>query len=276
MKSKANNLQFKPTIVTNQAQLSKQFPYLLSQLVGHKPPSCHKICCTLLCQSPFRQHLGQNSATKHLTLSAAVTTFSVTLRTKKWDHDYLSHDGQANQTKLRHGCDLLPAGQIYQSMHQMHAQEISGLLAGNAYCSVRSSVAATAVIDAARLRRLLMRTALCCARRSTKQDTKDGRLVQFDRLTGVTDAFCAAQGFKVPFTRCNAPAICCALTCQQFLKVSCQLLQGLRRVESKAKFPKMRHFVCKDTTILRQICHQVKIPLGRSFSTYGVLRGGHI
>jgi len=83
---------------------------------------------------------------------------------------------------------------------------------------------------------------LCCARRSTKQDTKDGRLVQLGRLTGVTDVFWAAQGFKVPFTMCNAPAICCASTCQQFLKVSCQLLQGLRRVESKAKFPEMRQF----------------------------------
>jgi len=133
---------------------------------------------------------------------------------------------------------LLPAGQICQSIQPMHAQQISGLLAGNAYCSVRSSVAATAVIGAAILRRPLVRTALCCARRSTKQDTKDGRLVQLGRLTGVTDVLWAAQGFKVPFTRCNAPAICCASTCQQFLKVSCQLLQGLRRVESKAKFPK--------------------------------------
>lgn len=41
----------------------------------------------------------------------------------------------------------------------------SGSNAGDAYCSVRSSVAATAVIGAAMNRRPFAKTAFCCARR---------------------------------------------------------------------------------------------------------------
>lgn len=59
--------------------------------------------------------------------------------------------------------------------------------ADSTYCCVRSSVAATAEIGAAVIRRPRLRTACCVARRSTMQDTDEGRLVQFGTLTGVKD-----------------------------------------------------------------------------------------